>query len=516
MTTSSCAKGSRTTPAELVLCKENGQSPPPPPVVTGTRLRFPEFSIENTTIVVVDRIAVYDNTNATRPLLIDVISSRNGIPTSEMWGLTRTALHSVPYPRWFEYEQSPRILIRFYSDINTNGAGWIAELEGTQACPQMTILSSSGGGRAVDGTSQCNADKEQGVCNFGTCRCLLGWKGASCEVKIQVTDAVRPRGTRIGVYLVLNTIGLLLWCGVLAFVVKFKKSRVMQRSSVVFARLIMLGALLTIIPQYLYINDIPKSENDSMYVCGARLWLPHVGIAITMGTLLCKTWRTYKLVLTLTTDGRPGKKQKQGLNKFEMFFWVALMSVGTIVYCSFWMGLNRPRAQDEIVLTTTSKTRYRACVFNPASDGQVVKALEKATRAYPWLYTGLLIFQGMFIILGAVLTYQTRNAPTEYNESSTTGACIYNFLFTTVLSLGLEFALNASEDSTMISSEWVFPVANLYHTVVTLFLYFGPKMVEVRGGDGDGGGGNSTAFQRVQRVSTLTCTCIAPPPHTDV
>ena len=123
-------------------------------------------------------------------------------------------------------------------------------------------------------------------------------------------------------------------------------------------------------------------------------------------------------------------------------------------------------AREELVKAPFGQIRYWTC---HASSGDVY-----------WLMPGLLIWQGVWVVWGAVLAFQTRKVASDYNESLSIGMAIYNVLVVSVLGLILEAVLGGATGAYPDSATWVSPTFTVLHTTITLLFYFGPKVIEIK------------------------------------
>jgi hypothetical protein len=285
----------------------------------------------------------------------------------------------------------------------------------------------------------------------------------SCAQTLPVQDHSRSSSFQIGIYIVFNTLGLLLCLFLIGFVYRFRVSRVIKRTKRLFAGFILAGSLLVNISTFTFVPRLPEDQAMANSVCAVRLWLPVISLSLVIGTLVMKTWQVYQVLTT-------AKKSLMKTNKNQSILfnarWVILMTGGSIVYLIIWMVISPPEAREELVKAPFGQIRYWTC-HATSSDVQ-------------WLMPGLLIWQGVWVAWGAVLAFQTRKVASDYNESLSIGMAIYNVLVVSVLGLILEAVLGGATGAYPDSATWVSPTFTVLHTTITLLFYFGPKVIEIK------------------------------------
>jgi hypothetical protein len=130
--------------------------------------------------------------------------------------------------------------------------------------------------------------------------------------------------------------------------------------------------------------------------CTIGLWLGHVGFLLVFVTLLVKMWRVYRLI-------------RAGLKKIKITenYVLGVMGVALICMVGYLLILQfvgEPTASTICTEERNQKTCQKMCSFRN-----------------PEVHSALFSIEGLLVLVGAILCYQTKGAPDAVNESKYIG-----------------------------------------------------------------------------------------------
>mmetsp|Transcript_13961 Transcript_13961/g.42032 ORF Transcript_13961/g.42032 Transcript_13961/m.42032 type:complete len:818 (+) Transcript_13961:60-2513(+) len=257
-------------------------------------------------------------------------------------------------------------------------------------------------------------------------------------------------GARIALALVAGL--LILGCLALAVFVLVKRSlRVWHYASPVFLFGSLLGAVLGYVALILY------SVDASTGTCTTALWLLVIGMALLLGNVFAKTYRTWRLF--------SNKKMQQVRLRDLDILPIALVVVGlAAVILIVWTAMDMPRG----VVSTDG-----------VGDLEYVVICDSPDDGLAFFITTVSYF-GALLLVALLLSFNTRNAGDAFNESKTLSLVVYNL--TQVLIIVL-VAVLAIDDPT--GRYVLVTIALMFGITVTVGLLFLPKVWITIKGRGD-------------------------------
>eukprot|EP00007_Cunea_sp_BSH-02190019_P008673 CAMPEP_0174229294 /NCGR_PEP_ID=MMETSP0417-20130205/303_1 /TAXON_ID=242541 /ORGANISM="Mayorella sp, Strain BSH-02190019" /LENGTH=976 /DNA_ID=CAMNT_0015306825 /DNA_START=93 /DNA_END=3023 /DNA_ORIENTATION=+ len=245
---------------------------------------------------------------------------------------------------------------------------------------------------------------------------------------------------------------LILCCVALAVLVAAKrKLKVWHYASPFFLFGSLLGAVMGYVALILY------SVQASTGACTTGLWLLLLGMALLLGNVFAKTFRTWRLF---------SNKRLQGLRLRDIdILPIALVVVGlAAVILIVWTVMDAPTA----TLTTAGLGDLEyAYICDSPDDGLA-------------FFITTVCYFGALLLVALFLSFNTRNAGEAFNESKTLSLVVYNL--TQVLIIVL-VAVLAIDDPT--GRYVLVTIALMFGITVTVGLLFLPKVWITIKGRGD-------------------------------
>jgi hypothetical protein len=188
--------------------------------------------------------------------------------------------------------------------------------------------------------------------------------------------------------------GLGIFCCIyfLVFYTLFRRTRVVRRANLLFIYSILLGIIAVFLSMILWVFT------QDTAICTTKTLLGMIGIGLIMGPIVAKVQRYYRVLLnygyiepTLTTT--------------EFLLWWALpVLIDTGLAVAYIVGKGLPTAQ--ITQSVVDNTYvYISCVPGTKSYGVLIVTI-------------FLIFNGLLMIVCAVLLFFSRPLITPYNEGT--------------------------------------------------------------------------------------------------
>ncbi|KAL7747935.1 hypothetical protein RI367_006683 [Sorochytrium milnesiophthora] len=282
---------------------------------------------------------------------------------------------------------------------------------------------------------------------------------APCNDGIGVTQAQcasyfssREVPTSAGVVTALSVLSGILMAAIVAIMVLiwiYRKTTIIKRASPVFSELICLGGLMGCASVFFMFGTIPGG-------CMAFVCLLCLAYAVTMGSLIFKNYRLYKLFNTF--------RQNFKFSDQQLAAYVAAVVVVEAIIIGAWAGVDTPSHQ---VYRNTVST-YGACASaNPSNQSA--------------FQTILIVYNGLMLVAGLVLAVKSRNLTAEYAESKYIGLSCYQVTLCAVL--GLAAGNTPSMDISFRNA--IVGVTILIGFAGTIFVMFGQRLLQVVREQGD-------------------------------
>jgi hypothetical protein len=264
-------------------------------------------------------------------------------------------------------------------------------------------------------------------------------------------------------------LGCVLFFGVLF---TFKRHDPVIKASSFLFNLLALAACMGL---YLSMLAFVLPASDSW--CLTRWWLPCCSVTLLLAAIFSKTHRIAKI---FTAE----KLAVVRLRDADVLQWVGVQLGVTVVLLILYSAIARPRleytadqsfdarndlsAEDAAAVAMGDHLSYGVCSTNDAFRGL------------------LLAYMGLLVVWGTKIAIDVRNVPSQYNEASLLGICVYNLLFCSVLGVPLDFLLQSNPVAQMLMRCFLFFLGSS----VIVGTLFAPKALLLVGRGGGGGGGN--------------------------
>eukprot|EP01137_Pigoraptor_chileana_P036447 Opistho-2@32048 len=241
----------------------------------------------------------------------------------------------------------------------------------------------------------------------------------------------------LGICMALSFYGALLY---------FHDDRIVKASQPRFLYVLVLGALVAYVGLIL---DMP-SPTDSY--CIAQNWLWHISFALIYTPLFTKTWRVKKIFtnkdLTL----------KLNLSDRHLMLFVGASLAAVCIVLAVWTGL-RPQFVQVVDDATNPLLQYSECSVNIG------------WTAITWAV------EGIFVLWGCILAYETRSIPDNFNESRFLAFAVWNYFVINMVVLPISLVITHNPNA-----QFVLRSLSLFLTpTMVLCVYFIPRFSSILG-----------------------------------
>ncbi|XP_033636721.1 gamma-aminobutyric acid type B receptor subunit 1-like [Asterias rubens] len=261
----------------------------------------------------------------------------------------------------------------------------------------------------------------------------------------------------------LSALGIVLAFALLNFNVVMRKQKIIKLSSPTINNLIILGSIMTYISVVLNGVDEEMVGFENMdHLCRARLWMLSLGFTLGFGSMFSKTWRVHKIFMNK-------KLERRSVKDYQLVTMVGIFLLLESVYLGVW----EVRPLQAVWESYPSQGKSEG-------DLLLIPVVQRCTRIgvsdLTWL-AGIYIFNGIQLVFGLFLAYETRNVKIEaLNDSKNIGMSVYNVFILSCM--GAVFSLLMDP----LRNETVFIVTSVCITVsttTTLLIIFTPKIRDV-------------------------------------
>jgi len=183
-----------------------------------------------------------------------------------------------------------------------------------------------------------------------------------------------------------------------ALVLRHRQHAVIRSATPSFCLLTILGAVLMLLSNIFHTSV----ESDSH--CQAQVWLLSLGFTMLFSALFIKTFRIWKIFHSTK------KLVVVKLKDRDLLLAVAAFLLTDVVINSAWAGVTGMQAHVVVHDVNRPALNELTCDYSDAS-------------AYLFAHVGV---KGALLLVGMYLTYLVRNTPSQFNESTYIGVCIYN------------------------------------------------------------------------------------------
>ena len=244
----------------------------------------------------------------------------------------------------------------------------------------------------------------------------------------------------------------LICLGLIVFVYIHSDLKVWRYASPAFLYASLMGAIIA------YAGIMLMSAYPSTAACTSALWLYVVGMAMILGNIFAKTFRTWQLF-------RSQKKFFVAKMRDIDILPIALMVVlFAVVILSVWTGVDAPTAHESTL---------------GVEDLEYVVICDSTEHGAAFFGTTIGYF-GILLLIALVLSFNTRHAGEAFNESKTLGLCVYNLTQVVIIVVVCALALDNPD------ARYILVVICLtFGVTVTIGLLFLPKVYTTLIGKGE-------------------------------
>jgi len=232
-------------------------------------------------------------------------------------------------------------------------------------------------------------------------------------------------------------------------------------AQVEFLWLLLCGALM------IAVGAILISVPTTTATCKASIYLINVGYTLELVPLIVKVAAVNRVIRAAS------RMRRVTLNRTHLFRTVALISVLCIGYLSLWTWFDPPHKKADYTLTGSTVQTERG-----TETVVEVNFFCGAGESNVWQYVAV-GWNALLLFTATVLAFQMRNIHESFNESKTLAFMIYSHLVFVILRI-CTFLLTDLLQGTTLDS--IMSVLYSVDTILTLFIYIGPKFVKERGG----------------------------------
>jgi hypothetical protein len=272
------------------------------------------------------------------------------------------------------------------------------------------------------------------------------------------------------IMIAINSVCIALCVVLLAVVVKNWKLHVIRAATPSFCVVIILGGIFMLISNYfntLVVNDAH---------CAASAWFLTLGFTMTFASLFIKTFRVWRIYA------------RKNLRVLRMKDSQLLVAVGVfllidVIINAAWQGATGLKSEVIVIDEYRPQYNYTRCDYS-SSMGAV--------------YAHIAV-KSAILLIGTVLTWVVRNVPTQFNESASMAAAIYNVSFIVCFIIPIIATDAGGRTASYLTRDF----AIMFVVLATLGLLFFPKYMSshirnARAQHPVGGGANASKFGATQ------------------
>ena len=274
-----------------------------------------------------------------------------------------------------------------------------------------------------------------------------------------------------------STLGAIVGVATIAmigFVFAHSEAKVMKAASVPFLFPTLVGTLiLACLPMLLGAADQSTDFDVDDGLCNSRPWIFSIAFTLLFGPLILKAVRIHVIF-------NSNSLVVKGLNNAHLAKGLLGMLFADVLLCVLWVASDpmvMSFKREDPTITRGTDYIYRTC----ESDNMSV-----------WL--GLLgTFKFGMIIFGTLISFKTRNAPSQFSEAKQVGLTIHTISMLSILGLPIVLTLKQELEMLFVTTS----VILLLTSLASLGFVFGPKVVLVLNpemGEGNGTVMNGTTL----------------------
>jgi len=184
------------------------------------------------------------------------------------------------------------------------------------------------------------------------------------------------------------------------------------------------------------------------FTCTAKIWIVDIGFLVLYASLIVKEWRIYKIFSTDISENVsvPDSMLLRGL---------LLLASPSVIILIVW----------------TIVSPYKKILELHPESQEIITTCRSDTNIFFWL---LLSYEFLLLMLGCVMAFLTRRAPSNYHESKHIAFSVYNGTVTIIVVV-IIVAFIGTPTALFLSVS----ITTLFTTTVTLCTIFGGKFWEI-------------------------------------
>merc|ERR1711865_244704 len=252
--------------------------------------------------------------------------------------------------------------------------------------------------------------------------------------------------------LILGIIGIVVNVLIYIWLYRNRKEKIVQRSQTVFLKLVIVGGVLL----NLTVGLAGQAPSDAL--CGAQIWIGHIGYILLFVPLLMKL---YRVAILFNNTKMKKLKMTAGTLLKRMGVLLSIISAYLLFWTLFAPSAAKLKYDGVMSLDSTVVTQTLACSSDTPVLGQVVIA-----------------FEFLILLWGVSLCVQTRGVSEDFAETKYIAFGIYNTTFVALICLILLFGFDSPPQTTaLVTGFGVF-----FATLVVELMMFVPKIIGVANG----------------------------------
>lgn len=244
---------------------------------------------------------------------------------------------------------------------------------------------------------------------------------------------------------VVATIMILITAACSVFIHLRREHRYIKAISPFFCHISLFGIMICFSNAFVF-NGIPNE-----IICKTRPFLSTLGFGLLYSAILAKSYRIYKIFEAKTVNASP-------IPLRMLLIFVSSILAMEIVLSVTWVVVDPPKPR-KIALSND-----QSFVIECVSDN--------ANAAFSII---TYVFNGLLVLVGAILAWKTRQVYETHNESKAVALSIYNILLSFLIGLTVLYAPNEPSRIQFILQNFLIFIP----TSITLFLLFGVKIYQV-------------------------------------
>ncbi|XP_022088949.1 gamma-aminobutyric acid type B receptor subunit 2-like [Acanthaster planci] len=257
---------------------------------------------------------------------------------------------------------------------------------------------------------------------------------------------------------VFATLGILLAGFFLAFNIHYRTRRVIKMSSPNINNLMLIGGMLAYISIIFQGVDTAIASTDTfMWMCKSKTWLLAIGFSTAFGAMFSKTWRVHKIFNNKTA-------MKLVVKDSKLFIFIAALIILDVIILILWNSTDSVRAN----------LIHGQEVVDPENDDIVYKPIRVlcASRNQTYWVVAFYIINGILLLVGAILAWETRNVSIPaLNDSKYIGVCVYNVLILSIVGVTVSYVVEEQNVLYALTAFFIWLA-----TTLTLCVLFIPKI----------------------------------------